>query len=427
MDFVSALSRIGIQLPSESAEDIDQQLLSALLSQSKINSAQAAMEFCLAQAMFMLDTDVDTRELDDSEQKEAVLNTLKRTKANSLESDHGLWGSHLSMSDLGLSPGSADIYNIVKLKSDEPCHLATICGLLFSSRRELFSKFLVVIDIRIHFRSSTGAAQFFADGVPYLSENHMMEEISMPVLSRVMPHIRVFRSSHDGETMMSHAVSVPARAFCFLWQESNCISKVWITCKDRFPQDIVIIKWVQTASRRFAGCHAEFDGNFSPSKLPVAMRSFYAKLVEATLSRSDFMVCDMLSTNIPLMKDTAAGRRLLGTLAEHVSASAERDQARVRQAADIQKATLIELGVDLERHGASSLPETHREGQNIGPAECGICFFEFDSGHVRVERPCCCQPLCDKCDRTCHGLGQPCAFCRQLVGQKVSSRRRRRR
>ena len=66
--------------------------------------------------------------------------------------------------------------------------------------------------------------------------------------------------------------------------------------------------------------------------------------------------------------------------------------------------------------------------------DCNICFLEYDEERSRMSQPCCRQFLCTRCDGFCHGKGQPCAFCRQVVrppkplGQaKAKSRRRRRR
>ena len=205
-DFGSALANVGISVDPEEANTC---VTEALKGGRVPSSSQGVMQFCIPQCIFNLCHEAETPALDGKQQQEKLLSTLRHCVhpgdvSRLLTMDAASHGdSHIRPAELkgALGHGAGNEcppikvnHCSVKLRGDEPAKLGAVCGLLYSSRSELEWFTGNCIDIRFVFRSDLGAAQFMNGALPYLCEEHSTSEVQLPVLQRIAPQVRSFRT-----------------------------------------------------------------------------------------------------------------------------------------------------------------------------------------------------------------------------------------
>ena len=204
--------------------------------------------------------------------------------------------------------------------------------------------------------------------------------------------------------------------FCAIWQDCEVICKTSLVFVDPRPQDICLCKLIQGAVRRVSSWRQGFSFAVSPSRMTPILRRLFAKRVQARLWCPDFVIRSEDTNDI---LNLTARRRF----------DAERRRCdggvKTEDAADARLAEIVEA-VHLDA-GDDDLADTDGSGagkeKDVAVEDCGICLLAFDdpAAWPRVQRPCCPQPICSKCDGLCHSRGEPCAFCRQVVAPAIAS------
>ena len=215
---------------------------------------------------------------------------------------------------------------------------------------------------------------------------------------------------------------VPLRSYCLLWQEGPVVCKIWLSALTEL-RDIVICKFAQTAVRRMAAFHQNFQFGFVPSRMKAVLRRFFARLLQATLQDE--------ALGYTRQRDSREQEFYTAVHGEVPDQARACDAATTRESAtDAHLASLLDIQVAEESEKAAVSSPGHSEDGE----ECPICFLLFsdpDAGE-RSHRKCCYQPICEKCNDLCHGKGQPCSFCRHEEQEPArepapAGRRRRRR
>lgn len=305
-----SLLKVNVQISNEEEAELMGHSNRLLGGQDTLSSAQKAMEFTLLQSMAQLEPK------DQQVPNEAVLSTcyrqfnVHRTDAKSRDEFEGVWASHICPGD-DLPDQVETLSRDITMIGDEPPHLAHTCGILFSTKKRLksqegpgcdFSKDpRLIVSLSYVFRSANQAATFFDRGMGYLSEGALYDEDEVEGAARIVAKARFFRHSPRKCAQMLYPDeprqkrSPQEGSIICLWVSGNTVNKLFIASMGGKTnvRNGEALKWLRAAVgrvRRWQDSWNEKDAmTFSPTVLPIALRKYYARVVQARLEEPEFL------------------------------------------------------------------------------------------------------------------------------------------